>query len=98
MSEASIRGRAGSAVRNARERLFEGRSPLQQIVIAVSLFAGVALLAGGIFAPNSTASDLLTILFADSTLAATLRLSVPIAFAALGGIFAEKSGVINIGL
>lgn len=29
---------------------------------------------------------------------AALRFTVPIAFAALGGIFAEKSGVINIGL
>jgi simple sugar transport system permease protein len=33
-----------------------------------------------------------------SYLGSALRLTVPIAFAALGGIFAEKSGVINIGL
>jgi len=33
-----------------------------------------------------------------SFLASALRRSVPIAFAALGGIYAEKSGVINIGL
>lgn len=33
-----------------------------------------------------------------SYMRSALRLSVPIAFAAMGGIFAEKSGVINIGL
>ncbi|MFW6376793.1 MAG: ABC transporter permease [archaeon] len=33
-----------------------------------------------------------------SYLGSALRLTVPIAFAAIGGIFAEKSGVINIGL
>ncbi|WP_232701572.1 ABC transporter permease [Halobacterium wangiae] len=98
MSDASIRGRTEAAVRGAHGRLFEGRSLLQQIVIGVSLLAALGLLATGIFAPDSTARDLLAIVFADSTLGATLRLSVPIAFAALGGIFAEKSGVINIGL
>jgi simple sugar transport system permease protein len=61
--------------------------------------AGFAVLvAVGLVFPDSTAGQFVTILFAKSTLAATLRRSVPIAFAALGGIFAEKSGVINIGL
>src|SRR5918996_2742912 len=31
-------------------------------------------------------------------LSTSLRLSVPIAFAAMGGVFAERSGVFNIGL
>lgn len=42
-------------------------------------------------------SDVTGVLSA-SYLASALRLTVPIAFAAMGGIFAEKSGVINIGL
>ena len=56
------------------------------------------LLVVGALAPASTAGRFADVLFAKSTLASALRLSVPIAFAALGGIFAEKSGVINIGL
>ncbi|WP_101297862.1 ABC transporter permease [Halegenticoccus soli] len=59
--------------------------------VALFVLAGVAM-------PDSTPGKVLRVAFTKSALAATLRLSVPIAFAALGGIFAEKSGVINIGL
>lgn len=57
----------------------------------------VAVIVGLAF-PRSIAGDLLRIATNPSTLSAAFRLSVPIAFAAIGGIYAEKSGVINIGL
>ncbi|MFC7096548.1 ABC transporter permease [Halobaculum marinum] len=68
--------------------------------VAVGTVLAALLAVGALAAAGSgdTVVAVLELLFSKSTLGAALRLSVPIAFAALGGIFAEKSGVINIGL
>jgi ABC-type uncharacterized transport system permease subunit len=66
-------------------------------VIGVSGVVAVLVVVGLVY-PDTLAGDLLGIITSENTLSSTLRLSVPIAFAALGGIFAEKSGIINIGL
>ncbi|WP_254534825.1 ABC transporter permease [Halomarina litorea] len=63
---------------------------------ALALFALLAV--AGLAFPDSVAGTLFEILTDQGTLASTLRFSVPIALAAVGGIYAEKSGVINIGL
>ena len=52
----------------------------------------------GLLFPETVVGDFAGIVFSRGTAAATVRLSAPIVLAALGGIFAEKSGVINIGL
>ncbi|WP_440989843.1 ABC transporter permease [Haloarchaeobius baliensis] len=52
----------------------------------------------GIVLPNSTAGEVFYTAIGQSTIESSLRLAVPIALTALGGLYAEKSGVINIGL
>ena len=42
--------------------------------------------------------EILSILFSIHTFTAAIRISTPIALAAMGGTFSERSGVINIGL
>ena len=67
----------------------------------IGLIAGAIIAVGTLLAlvPSLQAvgTDILSA-FDASYVRSTLRFTVPIAFAGLGGIFAEKSGVINIGL
>jgi simple sugar transport system permease protein len=56
------------------------------------------IVASWIVPPASITGQILNELLDTSYASATLRVAVPIAFAAMGGIFAEKTGIINIGI
>ncbi|MDR9381199.1 MAG: ABC transporter permease [Natronomonas sp.] len=74
-----------------------GRTTLKWGLLVVAAIA--ALFVGQFLAPaGSVTEQVFDALLTTSYASAVLRVSVPIGFAALGGIFAEKSGVINIGI
>jgi len=75
------------------------RNPSTPVVAGA--VGGVLVLLAAVFFTFVVPVDWMVALYDQldtSLLSAALRLTVPIAFAAIGGIFAEKSGVINIGL